>query len=188
MSCTCGQFLVASESSRKFNKLRLNTLSIPSFLIKKGRSHGVRHGKTEEQKEYHIAWNAWKRCCKKVDSQGDILQAFTIDFSEIQFIVNHNSQSDGQNKSAQRWTNSCKRRPYISSHSRGTEKIPRTIYLTLNKSGKKWAYQTWIRFSSCCLYQKSSTPRVRRKSLRAYFSITLQEMASLFKHIVVRQV
>ena len=29
-----------------------------------------------------------------------ILQVFTIDFSEIQFIVNHNSQSDGQNKSA----------------------------------------------------------------------------------------
>ena len=26
--------------------------------------------KTEEQKEYHVAWNAWKRCCKKVDSQG----------------------------------------------------------------------------------------------------------------------
>ena len=30
----------------------------------------------------------------------DILQVFTFDFSEIQFIVNHNSQSDGQNKSA----------------------------------------------------------------------------------------
>ena len=30
----------------------------------------------------------------------NILQVFTIDFSEIQFIVNHNSQSDGQNKSA----------------------------------------------------------------------------------------
>ena len=30
----------------------------------------------------------------------DILQVFTIDFSEIQFIVNHNSQSDGQIKSA----------------------------------------------------------------------------------------
>ena len=30
----------------------------------------VPHGKAEEQKEYHIAWNAWKRCCKKVDSQG----------------------------------------------------------------------------------------------------------------------
>ena len=33
----------------------------------------------------------------------NILQVFTIDFSEIQFIVNHNSQSDGQNKSAKSW-------------------------------------------------------------------------------------
>ena len=55
--------------------------------------------KTEEQKEYHMAWNAWKGCCKV-----NILQVFTIDFSEIQFIVIHNSQSDGQNKSAKRWT------------------------------------------------------------------------------------
>ena len=23
-----------------------------------------------KNKEYHMAWNAWKRCCKKVDSQG----------------------------------------------------------------------------------------------------------------------
>ena len=30
----------------------------------------------------------------------NILQVFTIDFSEIQFIVNHNLQSDCQNKSA----------------------------------------------------------------------------------------
>ena len=29
----------------------------------------------------------------------NILQAFTIDFSEIQVIVNHNSHSDGQNNS-----------------------------------------------------------------------------------------
>ena len=27
--------------------------------------------KTEEQKEHHMAWNAWKRCCKKVDFQGE---------------------------------------------------------------------------------------------------------------------
>ena len=40
-------------------------------MIKKGRCHGARHGKTEEQKEYHVAWNAWKRCCKRVDSQGE---------------------------------------------------------------------------------------------------------------------
>ena len=68
--CTCGPFLIDSESRRKCNKPRLDALSIPNYVIKKGRSHGARHGKTEEQKEYHIAWNAWKRCCKKVDSQG----------------------------------------------------------------------------------------------------------------------
>ena len=65
--CTCGQCLIDSESRRKFNKLRLDALSIPNYLIKKGRSHGARHGKTKEQIEYHMAWNAWKRCCKKVD-------------------------------------------------------------------------------------------------------------------------
>ena len=69
--CTCGQCLIDSESRRKFNKLRLDALSIPNYVIKKGPNHGTRHGKTEEQKEYHMAWNAWKRCCKKVDSQGE---------------------------------------------------------------------------------------------------------------------
>ena len=69
--CTCGQFLVESESRRKFHELRLDSLSIPHNVIKKGRCHGARHGKTEEQKEYHRVWNAWKRCCKRVDSQGE---------------------------------------------------------------------------------------------------------------------
>ena len=67
--CTCGQFGVGSESRRKFNKLRLDALSIPHYVIKKGRCQGARHGETEVQKEYQKAWNAWKRCCKKVDSQ-----------------------------------------------------------------------------------------------------------------------
>ena len=58
-------------SSRKLNKLRLDALSIPNYVIKKGPTHGARHGKTEEQREYHLAWNAWKRCCKNVDSQGE---------------------------------------------------------------------------------------------------------------------
>ena len=69
--CTCGQFLVEGESRRKFNKLRLDALSIPHYEIKKGRPHGVRHGKNEEQKEYHIAFNAWKRCRKRVDAQDE---------------------------------------------------------------------------------------------------------------------
>ena len=69
--CTCGHFLVESESRRKFHKLRLDALSIPNYVIKKGRNHGAQHGKTEEQKEYQKAFNAWKRCRKRVDSQDE---------------------------------------------------------------------------------------------------------------------
>ena len=58
--CTCGQCLIDSESKRKFYKLRLDALSIPNYVIKKGPNHGARHGKTKEQKEYQKAWNAWK--------------------------------------------------------------------------------------------------------------------------------
>ena len=41
---------------------------------------------------------------RKSTPKVNILQVFTIDSSEIQFVVNHNSQSDGQHRSA----NSCK--------------------------------------------------------------------------------
>ena len=68
--CTCGQCLICSESRFFLNRLRLDALSIPYCVIKKGATHGVRHGKTEVQRKYHLAWKAWKRCCKKVDSQG----------------------------------------------------------------------------------------------------------------------
>ena len=98
--CTCGQFLVESESRRKSNKLRLDAFSIPHYVIKKGRCHGARHGKTEEQKEYNIDWSAWKRCCKELIPKVNFLQVFTIDFSETKSIVNHNSQSVVQNLNA----------------------------------------------------------------------------------------
>ena len=55
---------------------RLDALSIPHNVIKKGPTHGARHGKTKVQKEHHLAWNAWKRCCKRVDSQGEYFTGF----------------------------------------------------------------------------------------------------------------
>ena len=48
----------------------------------------------------------------------NILQVFTIDFSEIQFIVNHNSQSDGQNKSAKSGMNLQKKTIHTNSLQR----------------------------------------------------------------------
>ena len=114
--CTCGQLLVDGESRRKFNKLRLDACSIPNYVIKNGRSHGARHGKTKEQIDYHMAWNAWKRCCKV-----NILQVFTTEFPEIQSIVNHNSQSDTQNKSAKSGTNLHKKTKHFISLQRNVE-------------------------------------------------------------------
>ena len=58
---------------------------------------------------------------RKLTLKVDILQVFTIDFSEIQFIVNHNSQSDRQNKRAKRWTNVQKKIRRIISFQRNLE-------------------------------------------------------------------
>ena len=58
---------------------------------------------------------------RKLTLKVNILQVFTIDFSEIQFIVNHNSQSEGQNKSARRWTKSQKKTIHIISLQRKRE-------------------------------------------------------------------
>ena len=141
--CTYGHCLINSESRRKFNKLRLDALSIPDFVIKKGATRGARHGKTEVQREDRLAWNAWKKCCKKVDPQGEHFTSIHDRFPEIQFIVNHDSQSDGQNKSAKSGTNLQRKTIHIVSLQR-KRKIPRTMVSYSEQSKQKWAYETSI--------------------------------------------
>ena len=46
--------------------------------------------KTEVQTEYHMAWDAWKSCCKKVDSQGEHFTG--IDDRFLRDPVNRESQ------------------------------------------------------------------------------------------------
>ena len=53
------------KSSRRIHRWQLAILSIPNYVIKKGRPHGNRHGKTDAQKEHFIAHNLRKRCIKK---------------------------------------------------------------------------------------------------------------------------
>ena len=55
---------------------------------------------------------------KELTLKVNILQVFTIDCSEIQHIVNHNSQSDGQNKSAKSGMNLHKKTIHIISLQR----------------------------------------------------------------------
>ena len=55
VDCTCGTWLRPSDKNRKFNKDRFDVLSIPNYVIKKGPSHGARHGPTERQIIYCVA-------------------------------------------------------------------------------------------------------------------------------------
>ena len=70
---------------------------------------------------------------KELTLKVNISKVFTIDFSETKSIVNHNSQSDGQNKSAKSGTNLQKKTIHIVSLQRKREDtkdngiLPRTI-------------------------------------------------------------
>ena len=63
--CTCGHLLKEIAANRGVIQYTLDFLSIPNYVIKKGRLHGQRYGKTPEKKEYHQAHNLKKRCIKK---------------------------------------------------------------------------------------------------------------------------
>ena len=58
--CTCGQCLIYSESRRKFNKLRLDAISIPDYVIKKGATHGAQgeHFKGIHDRVYRESHNS----------------------------------------------------------------------------------------------------------------------------------
>ena len=119
MYCTCGQCLIYSESRRTFDKLRLDAISIPDCVIKKGATHGARHGKTDdEQKSTMWPGMRGRDAVRKSTPKVNMFKVFTIDISQIQFVVNHNSQSDGQNKSAKSGTDLHKKTIHIISLQR----------------------------------------------------------------------
>ena len=63
--CTCGHLLRENQSSRDILRWTLDLFSIPNYVIKKGRPHGHRYGKTKEQRKHFIAHNLGKGCIKK---------------------------------------------------------------------------------------------------------------------------
>ena len=107
------------------------------------------------QREYHLAWKAWERYCKKVDSHGGLLQLFTFDFSQIQFIVNHNSQSDGQSRSAKSGMNMRKKATYHLT-SQEIKRYQGQWYLTLNKAVKNGPMKLRSDFRAAVLMKNRS--------------------------------
>ena len=99
--CTCGHLLQESAVNRSFIEYTLDLLSIPEYVIKKGRPHGHRYGKTPENKEYHLAHNDrflrdpdFRKCMLEHDRDEDVClqwddlveQYFTYRMSESEYF------------------------------------------------------------------------------------------------------
>ena len=64
--CTGGHFSREErEENQKFIKYTMDLLSIPDYVIKKGRPHGHRYGKKPGDREYYIATQLKKKCKKR---------------------------------------------------------------------------------------------------------------------------
>ena len=57
LCCTCGHLLKESEASRGGIEWTLDLLSCQNYVLKKGRHHGHRYGKTKEQRDHHMPRN-----------------------------------------------------------------------------------------------------------------------------------
>ena len=66
MYCTCGHLLRETVANRGFIEHTMDLLSVPEYVIKKGRPHGHRYGKKPGDEAYFSA-NQLKKKCKKRD-------------------------------------------------------------------------------------------------------------------------
>ena len=97
--CTCGHLLVESESSQHFSQWRLDALSIPHHVIKKGTSTVLGTANRRTERSVGGPQRAEERCFKKN------FDGFTIVSNEIQYIVIRNSKLAGPRRSASQWIN-----------------------------------------------------------------------------------
>ena len=68
--CTCGHFLHKERgANQQFINYTMDLLSVPEYVIKKGRPHGHRYGKKPRDKENYAA-DQLKKECKKRQFQG----------------------------------------------------------------------------------------------------------------------
>ena len=96
-------------------------------------------------KENNTTWLGMRGrdAVRKSTPKVDILQVFTIDFSEILLIVNHNSKTDGQNNSGKCGMNLQEKTIHTNSLQRKRE-ITKDNGILLRKSRQKWAYEASI--------------------------------------------
>ena len=90
--CTCGHFLQKeTEVNRKFVKSSMDLLSVPEYVIKKGRPRGHRFGENPRDKEYYLA-NLLKKKCKKKRFQGIHNRILRYHEFRIRMIEHHRDE------------------------------------------------------------------------------------------------
>ena len=127
--CTCGHLLKENEANRGAIQCTLDLLSIQNYVIKKGRPHGHRCGKTKEQRDYHIAHDLRKRYIKR--NFEEIHDRFLKDpvFRESQLEHDRTEVCIQMDKDARKdFTNHMTQAEYF--------RYRKNWWISLNKSGK----------------------------------------------------
>ena len=86
--CTCGHFLRKGRGeNQKFIKYTMDFLSVPDYVIEKGRPHGHRYGKKPGDSEYFSA-NQLKKKCKKSSSSVSMIDSYETKNDRNRMIEN----------------------------------------------------------------------------------------------------
>ena len=171
--CTCGHLLVEGDSNQNLSTWRLDALSIPHNVIKKGRPHVARHGITEAQKEHYVAHNARKRCLKR-NYEG----------------IHDRFLRDPENRDSQLkigWTGEkCIEMDKLAQEdhsyrlSRGIFEISKTLVPHTKQFGQEYTEATSIRFPSRSHNDEPPPPRMRRRVCRTNSFSTVSKVAPFF--------
>ena len=87
--CKCGHFLRKERgANQQFIKYTIDLLSVPEYVIEKGRPHGHRYGRKLGDKEYHTA-NQLKKRCKKSISKEPMIDSYEMKHSVIEVETKH---------------------------------------------------------------------------------------------------
>ena len=121
-----------------------------------------RHGKTEVLREHHLAWNARKRCCKKVDLQGEHFTGIHDRF--LRDPVYHESQLaiGWSDHTCKQWDELAKEDHTYKVTLEENWRYKGQWYLISEQSRQNWAHEASIWSRSRCHGQQSLTPRIRR--------------------------
>ena len=142
-----------SVANRSFIEYTLDLLSIPEYIIKKGRPHGHRYRKTPEKTEYNLAHNLKKRCIKK-NFKG-IHDRFWRDPDFRTAMLEH----DRDEEVCIKWDDLADKD--FSHYMTESEyfRYKQNWWISLNKSGNTGPLRTRSDFNEA-VYTKPFTPRI----------------------------